>query len=374
MHIGLEGLIVKGDGRHPPHDHARALHRRVRLEAADIVKPGRHRIGRPPVDLQQIARLERQKQQGGSSQHNEYAHPQIDFSLIHLRQLQGLMPSGAEHHGGQHKIQCQYRQRSNDHGARGGPRNAFGRRLTAPALQQRDEGDGQAEHHAFDHPITHILEHIDAALHLRPELPGIDADHHHPHHIATHDAHRAEHSRQQGHDNHTSPEPRSEHAHHRIDGHHLHRRNLLAGLHQADFGSQRGARATGKQQGGDDGPELAHQRQRHQHPQRARRTVTRQGVVTLQPEHEADEQTRHRNDDQRQIAEKIHLLNQQAGTHEHPADQQNQPREQARRITQAGQQLPRAGADGNQSVSHRHARSLRTLSGRKKSSPIAAAG
>jgi hypothetical protein len=52
-----------------------------------------------------------------------------------------------------------------------------------------------------------------------------------------------------------------------VDGHQLHRGQLLAGLHQADLGRQRGAGAAGEQQRGDHRAELAHQRQVDDQPQ-----------------------------------------------------------------------------------------------------------
>src|SRR5688572_20992351 len=74
-----------------------------------------------------------------------------------------------------------------------------------------------------------------AALHLAPERSGVDADEQHSHHPAAEDTHGAEDRRQQGHHDDTRPETRRQDPLHGIDGHHFHRAQLLAGLHEADF-------------------------------------------------------------------------------------------------------------------------------------------
>ena len=79
----------------------------------------------------------------------------------------------------------------------------------------------------------------------------------------------------------------------------LHRRELLAGLHQADLGRQRGAGAAGEQQRRDDRPELAHQRQVDDQAERLGGAVGDERVVHLQRQHEADRQARGDDDDQR---------------------------------------------------------------------------
>jgi hypothetical protein len=88
------------------------------------------------------------------------------------------------------------------------------------------------------------------ALHLAPERAGIDADQQHADHIAAEDADGAEHGGQQWHGDHAAPEARRQDAADRVDRHHLHGAELLAGLHQADLGGERGAGPAGEEQGG----------------------------------------------------------------------------------------------------------------------------
>ena len=97
----------------------------------------------------------------------------------------------------------------------------------------------------------------------------------------------------------------------RVDGHHLHRRELLAGLHQADLGRERRAGAAGKQQRSDHRPELAHQRQVDDQAERLGRAVGDERVVHLQRQHEADRQARRQDDDQRPVADRMHLRHDQ---------------------------------------------------------------
>ena len=106
---------------------------------------------------------------------------------------------------------------------------------------------------------------------------------------------------------HPAPEARRDHARDRIDRHHLHRRDLLGGLHQADLGGDGGAGAAREEQAGHDRAELAHERQRHQHAERLRGAEALQRVVALQGEHHADEQPRDHDDDERQHAGEVDL-------------------------------------------------------------------
>ena len=45
------------------------------------------------------------------------------------------------------------------------------------ALQQGDEGHGDAEHEALDDAVADVAPDVDAALHLAPERARVDADH-----------------------------------------------------------------------------------------------------------------------------------------------------------------------------------------------------
>jgi hypothetical protein len=67
-----------------------------------------------------------------------------------------------------------------------------------------------------------------------------------------------------------------------------------------------------KQQRRDHRPEFAHQAERDQQAQRLGRPVPLQRVIALQPEHEADEEARHRDDRERVIAQEMDLVAHQA--------------------------------------------------------------
>ena len=145
-------------------------------------------------------------------------------------------------------------------------------------------------------------------MHLTPKRARVDTDHDHTDQVATDDADRTEHGGQQGHGNQAAPETRRQDAPHRVHGHHLHRRQLLAGLHQADLGGQRRARAARKQKRGHHGPQFTHQAQGHQQAQRLGRAVTLQRVIPLQTQHKTNEEPRDGNDGQRVVAEKKDLV------------------------------------------------------------------
>ncbi len=115
--------------------------------------------------------------------------------------------------------------------------------------------------------VADIAPDVDAALHLRPERARVDADHDHPDDVAAENAHRTEDRGQHRHGDRAGPETRREHYGKRVDRHHFHRRQLLAGLHQTDLGGERRARASREQQPGHDRPELAHERQRDEQPE-----------------------------------------------------------------------------------------------------------
>ncbi len=88
---------------------------------------------------------------------------------------------------------------------------------------------------------------------------------------------------------------------------------MLAGLHEADLGGERGAGAPGEEQPGDDRTELAHQREVDDQPERLGRAVGDQRVVHLQREHEADRQPRGDDDEQREVADRVHLRDDEIG-------------------------------------------------------------
>ena len=85
---------------------------------------------------------------------------------------------------------------------------------------------------------------------------------------------------------------------HRVDGHHLHRRQLIGCLHQADFRSERRAGASGEQQRGDDGSELFHQGERRKRAHRILGIELGQVRIPLQTKDAADKQAADHDDDE----------------------------------------------------------------------------
>jgi len=145
---------------------------------------------------------------------------------------------------------------------------------------------------------------------------------------------------------------RREHAASRIDRHHVHRRELLAGLHEPDLGRERRAGAAGKKQCRDDRPELAREREIDDQPERLRRTVGDQRVVHLQREHEADRQARGEDDHERQVADRVDLRDDQVGpAHGRRAGAQD-VEEEGRVVAEDAQQLERAPADAGNERCH----------------------
>src|SRR5690606_38443735 len=162
-----------------------------------------------------------------------------------------------------------------------------------------------------EHAIEHILENIDAALHLRPESARVYAYKQYTHYPAAYDTHHGEYGGQHRHGDYAAPKARHQHPAYGIDRHDFHGGNLFARLHQADFGGQRSARPSGKQQGGDHRPKLTRERERHQQAQRFFGAVAVQRVIALQPQHKTHEQARYGNDQQRIIADEMDLLGNQ---------------------------------------------------------------
>ena len=108
--------------------------------------------------------------------------------------------------------------------------------------------------------------------------------------------------------------PAQKRGHHPAQGihrHHLEAGELLGRLHQADLGGEGRARTSGKQQGGDHRAQLPQQGEGDQGPQTLLGAEVLQYVVTLQGEHHADEETRHKYDGDRLYPHHIELLYQQ---------------------------------------------------------------
>ena len=77
----------------------------MRLEAADVVEPGRDVVFRLETQIQQVGRLQGQEQDGHQSDDHEQTHPHIILGTRHWLLLD------TEHHDGQDEVQRQHRER-----------------------------------------------------------------------------------------------------------------------------------------------------------------------------------------------------------------------------------------------------------------------
>jgi hypothetical protein len=145
-------------------------------------------------------------------------------------------------------------------------------------------------------------------------------------------------------------ETRRQHARARVHRHHLHGGELLAGLHQADLGGERGAGAAGEQQRRDHRPQLAHQRQVDDQPERLRGAIGDQRVVHLQRQHEAHGQARRQDDDQRAVAHGMDLVHHQAEAGEGHRHVRQQVGEEDGGAAEAVQHTQRARTDEREQV------------------------
>ena len=141
-------------------------------------------------------------------------------------------------------------------------------------------------------------------------------------------------------------EARREHAALRVDRHHVHRRELLAGLHQADLGGERRAGAAREEQRGDDRPELARQREVDDQPERLGRAVGDERVVHLQRQHEADREPRGEDDDERQVADRVDLRDDEVRPTQRRRAGAQELDEEGGVVAEDAQHLERAPADG----------------------------
>ena len=81
----LERLVIERDGLHPAHDHACTLDGRLRLEATDIVKLRRDFVVGLEIQVEQVGRLQGQKQHCRQPQEHKQTYPHIVFGALHAR-------------------------------------------------------------------------------------------------------------------------------------------------------------------------------------------------------------------------------------------------------------------------------------------------
>ena len=143
---------------------------------------------------------------------------------------------------------------------------------------------------------------------MRPVRAAVRPDQPHADHVAADNADRVEDHREDRKRNHRGGEPRRDHALHRVNAHHLHGGKLLAGPHETDLRGERRAGTSGKKKRCHHGAELADQRERDENAERLFAAVSDENVIALKPQHRADEETRHRDNEQRVVPEEHHLL------------------------------------------------------------------
>ena len=77
-------VLVEADRVDAAHRHARALHRRTRLQSADIVELQLDRVGRLKRQRTHVAGLQREKQQRHETQHHEEADPEVESRVFFI--------------------------------------------------------------------------------------------------------------------------------------------------------------------------------------------------------------------------------------------------------------------------------------------------
>ena len=105
---------------------------------------------------------------------------------------------------------------------------------------------------------------------------------------------------------------------------------LVGGAHQTEFRGERRPGPAGEQQRRDHRPELLQQRERGTGAERVLGPEALQQVVALQAEHHADEQAAGHDDDQRQRARVVDLLDDQPEAQQRTGGQPEQLAEETR--------------------------------------------
>ncbi len=253
------------------------------------------------VEGKQVADLEREKQDRAEADGHEDADPEVDRGAVHAtfapRNMNTVSTKSSARIASEETTTVRVVALD----------DALGGRLGVIALEHRDQRNGNAENDALDDAVGDVGPEVDAGLHLAPERAGVDSDQPHADEVAAENAERRKQRRQQRHGNDAAPEARRDDPRERVDRHHLHRRELLGRLHEADLGGDRRAGAAREQQARDHRPQFAHQRQRDQDPELLVGAVALERLVALQRQHHADEQARHQDDDQRQHAGEVDL-------------------------------------------------------------------
>src|SRR5579883_577999 len=200
--------------------------------------------------------------------------------------------------GGQHVVEQQREHGRGDDGPGRREPDPLSRRLRLIALVDGDEADDGSEDDALDDPFGHVT-HCNGALRLRPEGPAVDAEKSYADELRAVQADDVEDRDEQRHGDEAAEEAWSGDIAQRVDRHHLHRGELIRGLHEANLGSQRRAGAAGEEERSQHGAELLQQRQRGDLAERCFRPEALQNILPQEPQHHSGEQTRQHDDDER---------------------------------------------------------------------------
>src|SRR5262249_43012953 len=138
--------------------------------------------------------------------------------------------------------------------------------------------------------------------------PAVDAEQLHAHEPAAENAAHDEERRQQRHDQRHADGAWRDDVVDGIDRHHAQPVELLGGDHGADLGRRGRAGASGHQERGQHRTELAHQAQTDERAQRLRGAEALERVVALEAEHHADGQPADADDEQREEAQLVDLV------------------------------------------------------------------
>src|SRR5699024_9497300 len=107
-----------------------------------------------------------------------------------------------------------------------------------PTGIQGNECDHHPKDDAFDNAVEHIVNDVNAVLHLGPKSTWVNANEQDPNNPSTNNADRGKNCSQNRHGDNTPPKPRDQDPSYGVHRHYLHGSELFACFHQADFSSE----------------------------------------------------------------------------------------------------------------------------------------
>src|SRR5689334_17527586 len=206
----------------------------------------------------------------------------------------------------------QDRHRADDDRRRRGRAHAGGRRRARVAAIRGDQAHEAAEHDRLQEAADDVVVEDHVRLDAGEIRPGVRAHEADADQIAAEDAGQDEERREERHHDRHRGRARHHDEVHRIDRHHAKPVELLGRDHRADLRGRGGAGAAGREDRRQHRAELADQRQRDERPERVRRAEARELVVRLEPEHHADREPADADDDEREHAELVELVDERA--------------------------------------------------------------